>query len=82
LEILFDRNDVIVKVKGSAEDADVTECNIGTEKDPKFVKLSSILSREQMVEYDELLKEFSDVFSWTYEDLRTYETIIIEHKIP
>jgi ribonuclease HI len=56
LEILFDRNDVAVKVKGSVDDVDVTECNIGTEKDPKFVKLSSSLSREQRVEYVELLK--------------------------
>jgi hypothetical protein len=58
LERLFDRNDVAVKVKGSTDDADVTECNIGTEKDPKFVKLSSSLSREQRDEYAELLKEF------------------------
>jgi hypothetical protein len=28
------------------------------------------------------LKELVDVFSWTYKDLRTYETSIIEHKIP
>jgi hypothetical protein len=82
LEILFDRNDVAVKVKGSTDDVDVTECNIGTEKDPKFVKLSSSLSREQRDEYAELLKEFVDVFSWTYEDLRTYDTSVIEHKIP
>jgi ribonuclease HI len=82
LEILFDGNDVAVKFKGSTDDVDVSECNIGTEKDPKFVKLSSSLSREQRVEYAELLKEFADVFSWTYEDLRTYDTSIIEHKIP
>ena len=30
LEILFDRNDVVVKVKGSIEDVDVTKCNLGT----------------------------------------------------
>jgi ribonuclease HI len=82
LERLFDGNDVAVKVKGSTDDADITEYNIGTEKDPKFVKLSSSLSREQRDEYVELLKEFVDVFSWTYEDLRTYDTSIIEHKIP
>jgi ribonuclease HI len=46
-ERLFDKSDVAVKVKGSIDDVDVTECNIGTEKDPKFVKLSSSLSREQ-----------------------------------
>jgi hypothetical protein len=82
LERLFDRNDVAVKGKVSNEDVDVAECNIGTEKDPKFVKLSSSLSREQRAEYAELLKEFADVFAWTYEDLRTYDTSVIEHKIP
>jgi hypothetical protein len=30
LERLFDKNDVAVKVKGSTENADVTECNVGT----------------------------------------------------
>jgi hypothetical protein len=63
LEILFDINDVAVKVRVSTDDADVTECNIGTEKDPKFVKFSSGLSREQRDEYAELLKKFVDVFS-------------------
>jgi hypothetical protein len=82
LERLFDMNDVAVKVKGLTNDADVTECNVGTEKDPKYVKLSSILSRERRAEYVELLKEFVDVFAWTYEYLRTYDTNIIEHKIP
>ena len=28
------------------------------------------------------MKEFSDVFPWTYEDPRTYDTTVIEHKIP
>jgi ribonuclease HI len=82
LEILFDGNDVAVNLKGPTEDVDVAECNIGTEEDPKFVRLSSNLSREQRTEYVELLKEFADVFSWTYEDLRTYDTSVIEHKIP
>jgi hypothetical protein len=82
LEIFFDGNDVEIKFKDSTNDVDISECNIGTKKDPKFVKLSSNLSREQRDEYTELLKEFSDVFSWTYEDLITYGTSIIEHKIP
>jgi len=79
---LFDRNDVFVKVKGSNENVEVTECNLGIEEDPEYVKLSSSLLKEQMVEYVKLLKEFVDVFSWKYEDLRTYDTNIIEHKIP
>jgi ribonuclease HI len=63
LERLFDRNDVAVKVRGSTEDVDVAECNISTEEDLKFVKLSSSLKSEQRVEYVELLKDFVDVFA-------------------
>jgi hypothetical protein len=29
-----------------------------------------------------LLKEIFDVFTWTYEDIKNYDTSIIEHKIP
>jgi hypothetical protein len=82
LEILFDGSDVAVNFRGSVDDVEVAEYNIGIEKDPKFLKLSRIFSREKRAKYDELLKEFSDVFSWTYEYLRTYDTSIIEHKIP
>jgi hypothetical protein len=71
-----------VKRKASNEEVDVNECNIGTEEDSKFVKFPSNLSREQRTEYDELLRELADVFAWTYEDLKTYDTSIIEHKIP
>ena len=56
LERLFDRNDVAVKGKISNDDVDVVECNIGTKEDPKFVKLSHNLSREQRAEYTELLR--------------------------
>ena len=29
-----------------------------------------------------LFKQYKDVFSWTYEDLKTYDTNIIQHVIP
>ena len=29
-----------------------------------------------------LFKEYKDVFTWTYEDLKTYDTKIIQHVIP
>jgi hypothetical protein len=56
LERIFYSNDVAVKARRSLDDADISECNIGTEKNPKFVKLSSSLSKEQRAEYAELLK--------------------------
>jgi hypothetical protein len=63
LKILFDINYDVLKVKGSTKDVDVTECNLGTEEDPKYVKLSSSFSKEKRAEYVKLLKEFVDVFS-------------------
>jgi ribonuclease HI len=82
LERLFNGNDVAVGGRVSGDDADTTECNIGTPGEPKFVKLSKILTEEQRAEYTKLLREFADVFAWTYEDLKTYDTSVIEHKIP
>ena len=29
-----------------------------------------------------MLKEYIDVFAWSYEDLKTYDTGIIQHKVP
>jgi len=73
---------VSIKGKVSEEDVDTIQCNIGTESESKYVKLSRSLTGKQRYEYIGLLKGFSDVFSWTYEDLKTYDTSIIEHKIP
>jgi hypothetical protein len=45
LERLFDGNDVEIKGRVSDEEVDTVECNIGTHEEPKFVKLSSSLTR-------------------------------------
>jgi hypothetical protein len=82
LERLFDGNDVPVNGKVSNEYVDTTECNIGSQEEPRFVKLSCSLTSEQRAEYTELLREFADVLAWTYEDLKTYDTSFIGHKIP
>jgi ribonuclease HI len=82
LERLFNGNDMAIKGRISGDDADTTECNIGTLDEPKLVKLSRGLTEEQRSGYTKLLREFADVFAWTYEDLKTYDTSVIEHKIP
>jgi hypothetical protein len=48
LERLFDKNDVVVKVEGSTEEAGVTECNLGTEEDPKWDCLASCQKNKGM----------------------------------
>jgi hypothetical protein len=47
LERLFDGNDVDVKVKCSTENVDVIECNLDTEEDPKYIKLSTACQRNK-----------------------------------
>ena len=82
LEDLFDSNDIPLKPKMEPIKADIEEVNLGTEGNPKMVKLSKSLPEDQKVKYVELLKEFQDVFAWSYEDLKSYDTSIIQHTIP
>ena len=44
--------------------------------------MSKSLSEEERRKYVGLLKEFMDIFSWSYHDLKTYDTSIIQYKIP
>ena len=47
-----------------------------------MVKLSKTLPADQKLKYIELFKEFQDVFAWSYEDLKSYDTSVIQHTIP
>jgi hypothetical protein len=82
LEDLFDFNDVAKKLKIEASGQEVEDCNIGTEEKPRMVKLSKSLPAEQKLKYIELFKKYSNVFSWGYEDLKAYDTSIIQDRIP
>ena len=56
--------------------------NIGTDVEPKMIKLSKALDSENRQKYITLMKEFFDVFAWSYDDLKEYDTNIIHHTIP
>jgi hypothetical protein len=81
-ERIFDHNDVSIKLEKNEEDSDVFQFNVENEENPKYVNLASHLTDKQKSEYGELLKEFSDIFAWKYSYLKTYNTEIIQHKIP
>ena len=82
LEELFDSNNVAKKPKLEPVETEVEECNIGSELKPMMIKLSKTLPAHIKLKYIELFKEFFDVFSRSYEDLKSYDTEIIQHKIP
>jgi len=82
LEDIFDSNDIPRKQKMQPLNAAIEECNIGTLEKPKIIKLSKSLPPDQKPKYVDLLKEFQDVFAWSYEDLKSYDTSVIQDRIP
>lgn len=82
LEDFFDSNDIPNKPKMQPIKVDIEDCNRRTEENPKMIKLSKTLPPDQKLKYVELFKEFQDVFAWSYEDLKSYDTSVIQHTIP
>ena len=56
LEELFDFNDVAKKPKLEPVETEVEECNIGSEPEPKMIKLSKTLPAHIKLKYIELFK--------------------------
>jgi hypothetical protein len=56
--------------------------NIGTQDSPKYVNLGTSCTEKEVDQYTTLFKEFYDVFSWTYDDLKEYDKSIFQHIIP
>ena len=82
MEELFDHNDIPFKPAKRELDPAIQEHNIGSQSHPKLINLSTRLTVEHKSEYCSLIKEFADVFAWEYTDLKTYDTNIIQHRIP
>ena len=82
LEKLFDNNDVAKSPGVKPSHKDVEDVNIGTEQEPKQVKISKKLPVEVKRKYVDLLKKYSDVFAWSYDDLKVYDTSVIKHTTP
>ena len=70
LEIFFDQNDVAKDPKVNPTDNVVEDRNIGTKENPKIVKLSKNLPVREKEEYVNLMKRYTNLFSWSYEDLK------------
>ena len=82
LEILFDKNDVPLQLSKVVEENQVEDLNLGTDADPKIVKLSRKVPEEYKKLYLKLFQSYKDVFAWSYQDLKTFDISIMQHKIP
>jgi hypothetical protein len=56
--------------------------NLETLKNPKNVNLDKTISKEERKAYLKCFRQYQYVFVWSYRDLKTYDTHIIQHTIP
>lgn len=81
-EHYFDRNDVNITKHDNQESLDTLDINLGSDTSPQIIKIGKDLSKEERDELKKLLREFKDVFAWSYIDLKAYSPKIIQHTIP
>ena len=55
--------------------------NLGTLDKPQNINLRVQCSNDQKVVFTKLFKEYKDVFAWSYEDFKTFDTYIMQHVI-
>ena len=58
------------------------DVNLSTEHDLKNINLGKNCTSAEKATFMKLFREYKDIFAWTYEDLKTYDTKIIQHIIP
>ena len=58
------------------------DLNLGTNVEPKIVKLSKKVPEEYKEKYLKLFQSYKDVFAWSYQDLKNFDISIMQHKIP
>ena len=85
LENLFDLKE---RFKGPKNAKNNSSCpmhetiNLGTPENPKNVNLDKTISKEERKAYLKLFRQHQDVIAWSYQDLKTYHTHIIQRTIP
>ena len=61
---------------------DYIEINIGTEKEPRKIKIEKCTPEKERKDLIELVKEYRDVFAFTYDELKSYRDDVFQHTIP
>ncbi|XP_070032659.1 uncharacterized protein [Nicotiana tomentosiformis] len=55
--------------------------NLGTDEEPRTTYLSALLAIDEESTYIELLKEFKDVFSWSYKEMPGLDSKVVVHHL-
>lgn len=62
-------------------DDEVRQVDLGTEGDPRPIFLSASLSSEEAEQYVQLLKEYLDIFAWSYAEMPGLDPEIAVHRL-
>ena len=54
----------------------------GTDKDPKLIKIGKGTSKKERNNLISLIKEYRDVFAFSYDELKSYREEVFQHTIP
>ena len=61
---------------------DHLEVNIGTNEEPRMIKIGKVTHTEERNKIVKLLKEYRDVLAFSYDELKVYREDVIQHVIP
>jgi ribonuclease HI len=83
LERDFDRLDGHKQKEDSKKKlCDHLEINIGTNEEPRMIKIGKTTPIEERNEIVKLLTEYRDVLAFSYDELKVYREDVIQHVIP
>jgi len=55
---------------------------LGTEEDKKEIKIGALLDARVKRRIVELLREYSNIFAWSYKDMPGLDPDVVEHRLP
>ena len=61
---------------------DYIEINIGTNNEPKMIKVGKSTSKKERTDLVNIVKEYRYVFTFAFEDLKSYREDVFQHTIP
>ena len=64
------------------DDQEIEEWNLGTDEDPKTIRVNKNFPAQFKTEARGVFEEFKDVFAWEHEDLKGVDPKVCQHKIP
>ena len=68
---------LIEREKGVREPIDKIEINIGSVESPKIIWIGNNCLIEEIKDIENIIKEYMDIVSWSYDDLKEYDKNII-----